>query len=405
MKLKELRLRNFRNWDDVVFQPGEQLNFIYGNNGQGKTSILEAVNILSSLRSFRGGKLDDWIKYGSDEAEIKTKIHRLPERDAFAWETDLKVTFQKDPLLKRFKKAAYINGKPYKSALGYLTQRYGSVGLGFHCVVFNPADHDLIRGQPNDRRVALDRIISAEDLSHLNDLQKYQKALEQKNTILKNYGVNSPPALLTSFEDQLVACGSRITARRLKWLHQALPRMQETLHQIAPTQAPIAIEIRSKWSGLSELKFKEFSDLTSIHFTGHSETPSIELLESRLRASLDASKKAELHNRCALVGPHRDDWQFTLKECLLATHGSQGEIRSVLLALKLSEVAQFQEASGHLPLFLLDDFSSELDDMRRKYLLDFLQTLGLQVFITTTDPKISGGQVFEISNGVCRKKT
>ena len=105
-----------------------------------------------------------------------------------------------------------------------------------------------------------------------------------------------------------------------------------------------------------------------------------------------------------MIGPHRDDWQFTLRGNSLSNHGSQGEIRSVLLALKLSEVEQFRETCGHLPLFLLDDFSSELDELRRSYLLNFLESSGLQVFITTTDPKISGGRTFEIANGLCTER-
>jgi len=405
MKLKELRLRNFRNWESVNFQPGDRLNFIYGNNGQGKTSLIEAIGILSSLRSFRSGKLDDWIRHGSMAAEIFGKIYQEPRGNDFSWETDLKISFQKDALEQKFKKAAFINNKPYKSALGYLSQRYGSVGLGFHCVIFNPADHDLIRGDPSERRAALDRMISAECFDHLKDLQKYQKTLEQKNSLLKNDHHSSSSLLIKSYEDQMIEYGCRITARRLNWLNQALPRIQKTLSQIAPTQSEISIEIRSKWAGVSELKSKKFDDLTPIHFSGQSTVPSIELLKSRFEESLNANRKLEMLNKHSLVGPHRDDWQFTLRGNLLSSHGSQGEIRSVLLALKLSEVAQFQETCGHLPLFLLDDFSSELDGLRRTYLLDFLETSGLQVFITTTDPKISGGRVFEISNGLCEERT
>jgi recombinational DNA repair ATPase RecF len=201
----------------------------------------------------------------------------------------------------------------------------------------------------------------------------------------------------------MVEFGSKVAWRRLDWFSKALPRIKKALEQIAPQQAEVDLQIRTKWMDFFEGKDNKFNNLNPIHFARQGTTPSIELLEHQFDEQLSKFRRVELQSRSALVGPHRDDWQFTLAGQPLSKHGSQGEVRSVLLALKISEVSLFNETRGHLPLFLLDDFSSELDEARRKFLLGFLESSGLQVFVTTTDANISTGRRFEIADGICRE--
>ena len=142
------------------------------------------------------------------------------------------------------------------------------------------------------------------------------------------------------------------------------------------------------------------SSYLSDHFTGQFTLPSIESLKTAIHSKILATQAAERKNRCTLIGVHRDDWAFYFGEHLLKGHGSQGEIRSALLALKLAEIELFQGITGHRPLFLLDDFSSELDHIRRDFLLQFLIRLDLQTFITTTEDFSSVGKRYKITAGV-----
>jgi len=149
---------------------------------------------------------------------------------------------------------------------------------------------------------------------------------------------------------------------------------------------------------VSNLSFNN-SDLDAVHFAGQGLLPSLELLEQAFWTRLSSLEDTEMRVRNSLVGPHRDDWTFFLGDPVLKGHGSQGEVRSALLALKLSEIELFRERTGHRPLLLLDDFSSELDRERRMFLLSFLSRTDLQVFVTSTEESISIGRRFWVSKG------
>jgi DNA replication and repair protein RecF len=140
--------------------------------------------------------------------------------------------------------------------------------------------------------------------------------------------------------------------------------------------------------------------LNSVHFAGQGHLPSLELLEQVFWSKVSALEAAERKTGHSLVGPHRDDWAFFLGNQTLKGHGSQGEVRSALLALKLSEIELFRNRTGHRPLFLLDDFSSELDRERRSFLLKYLTETDLQTFVTTTeDSPLYIGKRYWVSNG------
>jgi DNA replication and repair protein RecF len=138
-------------------------------------------------------------------------------------------------------------------------------------------------------------------------------------------------------------------------------------------------------------------------FSGLSPTSSLQLLERSFREKLTELETAELRSGSTLVGPHRDDWSFTFGEHVLKGHGSQGEVRSALLALKLLEIELFQKRTGHQPILLLDDFSSELDQERRGFLLRYLMNTQLQVFVTTTEDSVAlamgVGKRFQVQEG------
>jgi DNA replication and repair protein RecF len=408
MKLTEIRLKHFRNLTDLIFKPDPKLNFLVGPNGQGKTSLIEAIGFLATLRSFRDRKAAHLVQWGQNSSEISCQLSSDPtESDStHAWKTDLRIQFELlDPIKKKATKSAFINGKPYKSSTQYLSQRFGSVELGFHTVVFNPSDHDLVRGEPAVRRSYLDQVIAAQDVEYLKTLQKFQRALVQRNTLLKQKGPPYPtPALLSGFTEPFCAFGSVLAKRRLDWIEQINPILQEILSKIAPSQAPVRISYLSSWLPSFKVQKSEKlslknGELDSNHFTGQAGSGSLELLDRSLRTKLMALEAEERKVGFSLAGPHRDDWMFLLGDEALKGHGSQGEVRSALLALKLAEVVLFQKVTGHQPLFLLDDLSSELDQKRRSFLLQFLMETDLQTFVTTTDDPSKVGTRFWVSSG------
>jgi DNA replication and repair protein RecF len=390
MKLSSLSLRNFRNIVHADIQLDSHLNFFIGLNGQGKTSILEAVNYLSTLRSFRGAKTDDVINYSSGESFVTSQI-----RDE-NWNTDLKVIFKK--FGDKSSKQALINEKAYKSSTQYLSQRFGQAQLGFHVVVFNPADHDLVRGEPSIRRNYLDRVVSAEDFDHFKTVSRYQRVLLQRNALLKSPETPNRD-ILRDFSIQLVQLGAKIALKRLSWLERVSPRLPQILDSFAPTSLHLRPIYASNWiPEIKNLSYKN-NNLNFVHFTGQDALPSLEILEQSFWKQLVLMEPAELKARSSLVGPHRDDWIFFQGDRILKGHGSQGEVRSALMALKLCEIELFQKSSGLNPILLLDDFSSELDQDRRVFLLRFLTETDLQVLVTTTEDSLKVGKRFWVSDG------
>jgi DNA replication and repair protein RecF len=391
MKVEKLVLRNFRNIEECALGPDEHLNFLVGPNGQGKTSIIEALSFLSTLRSFRGAKNDEIIRWGAQGSEISCV---LSEGN---WRTIIKVVFSTQG--NRSSKVAFINGKAYKSSTLFLSQRFGAFELGFHTVVFNPSDHDLIRGEPSIRRSYIDRVLSAEDLDYLTTLQKYQRLVDQRNALLKSE-THVSKQLLDGFSEPLVSYGAQITYKRLQWIERLMEHLNPVAQQIAPRQPDLAAFYTSSWvpsfPNLSICNNK----LGTGDLAGQSSQPSLEILEQSFWKQLSVLGEAEIRSRSTLIGPHRDDWALYLGSHVLKGHGSQGEVRSALLALKLSEIELFRKRTGHRPLLLLDDFSSELDRERRSFLLRYLSETDLQVFVTSTEEPPFDGKRFWVSNGM-----
>ena len=421
MKIEKLVLRNFRNIQETVLQPEPTINFLVGSNGQGKTSLIEAIGFLSTLRSFREAKAASIVRNECTQAEVicsvasestarveeisstdghtlesSQQLHKSPQINDL-WKTELRVLLEKIDEHKASKKA-FINQKLYRSSTHYLSQRFGSFELGFHSVIFNPSDHDLVRGTPAVRRAYLDRTLAAEDIDYLKALQKYQRLLDQRNILLKSKEPVSE-AVLAGFTEPLCSVGSLLTHKRLEWVQRLASILSKTLQRIAPNQPQLRLAYLSNWApSCGDFSFNN-NELYSVHFTGQGHVASLELLEQSFWSKISALSTAERRSGCTLVGPHRDDWAFFLGDQALKGQGSQGEVRSSLLALKLSEIELFRERTGHRPLFLLDDFSSELDRERRSFLMKFLTETDLQTFVTTTDDSSLVGKHFWVRNG------
>ena len=396
MLVERLQLNHFRNIDSIDIRPSSRLNLFIGANGHGKTSILEALGVLGSLRSFRDSKPADWMQSHQLHSELRATI--VPDLTQNQWRSEVSILLNRDSDGSSVKKIVQINGKTVRSSAHYLRMKFGSAEMGLHCIAFNPSDHDLVRGEPSGRRTYLDRLLAAENPDYFDQIIQYQKNLEQRNSLLKDGSRRFQP-VLPDFTEKLIELGAQITQVRLQWLQTNAQRVSEIAHEIAPKQASMRLVYHLKWLEKNERFTSENDTLSALHFTGHTPLPSLQELSHWMRTGFEQVSSDEQRLGSTLVGPHRDDWFVEFNGRLLRGRGSQGEVRTALLALKLTEIESFRKATGHRPILLLDDFSSELDLERRQYLMNFLQSTDLQVFISSTESVGLAGEKFLVEDG------
>jgi len=396
MLVEQLRLAHFRNLSQAEVRPEPGLNFFLGANGQGKTSILEGIGILGSLRSFRDARPTDWIQQGHLQAELQATV--IPSQEHASWRSQLSVALTRQSIEGTVRKVVQINQKTIRSSAQYLKLKFGNAEMGLHSISFNPNDHDLIRGEPSERRAHLDRLLSAENGEYFDQLIRYQSILDQRNRLLKD-GSRRFHSLLSEFTEPLIELGSSLILTRLRWVTQHAEKMAEIALKIAPRQSRIGLIYTLKWLEKNEAFFSENSDLSQVHFAGHTPLPSLQELNALMRTQFARVAQDEQRLGSTLIGPHRDDWSVEFNGKSLRGRGSQGEVRTALLALKLTEIESFRQATGHRPILLLDDFSSELDLERRQYLMSFLESTDLQVFISSTDSVGLPGKKFLVDEG------
>jgi DNA replication and repair protein RecF len=368
LKLDRLHIRNIRNIEDIEITCARGIHFIYGLNAQGKTSILESIYLLSNLRSFRDSDLSALLKQGQEFSVVNGKF-KLDETTT----AELKVELVQGP--RRFEKRAYINGKLTRSSLDYFGVKLNHSAVQFHAINLNPTSTDLIRLEPSLRRNYLNQVVSSERPDYMHTLKVYQKALDQKNALLKAEE-KFDLALLKILNESLAKTGAILIHGRLSYLQKISKPVLDFLSNIAPTQRPVNLVYKNS---------------ETLYFTGHFELPTINFLQENLHQKLGEILVAERARGSSLVGPHRDDLMFKVGEGSnpslpdLVNVGSQGEIRSLLLSLKLAELEAFKAETNVQPVLLIDDFSSELDSTRRGFLLNYLKNSDLQIFVTSTD--------------------
>jgi DNA replication and repair protein RecF len=400
MKVSNFQLRSFRNLDHFKFEPTGGLNFIIGPNAKGKTTVLEGIHFLACLRSFRTTKINELIQWGQNQSNLSCELVQVP----LEWNSKHEVQFLFDLETRRAKKTAFINDKRYQSTALYLKQKFNNHNTGFHTIIFNPTDHEIVRGEPKLRRDYLNFVLSSQNANYFDDLKQYHRVLDQKNALLKmSFGGPIDRKQLQTLNELLVESGSRLVLSRLEWFKSLLNYFNFVLTRIAPKQRNLDLVYRCQFlnqiqSGEYKFSFQN-SNLNGEHFAGQGPLPSLEDLQGEYWKSLSILTPLEIGQRTGLAGPHRDDWCFKTNNIPLKEHGSQGEIRTALLALKISEIEFFRKVTGLKPVLLIDDFSSELDQDRRKSLLNFLNQTDLQVFITSTERPSLEGKVFEFTYG------
>lgn len=422
MRLEKLYLHDFRNYSraEVTLAPG--VNVFVGQNAQGKTNLLEAIALLSTGRSHRGARDAEMIRWGASGFLVKAQVRRT--YGSF----QLEFSYQAGENVRGTgaQKAAYLNGglvRRLSEAIGNLTT-----------VLFSPADLDLIQGSPAARRRYLDIQLSQAGGGYLQVLARYNRALLQRNAMLRQVreegpgapragrpgikvpGTNSATAgrweawgneLLVPWDAELVAAGALLTAYRSQAVSQLAPLAAAAHNAISGgvdrldvTYVPGSFSaecdqaIGPDWSaaagGVRGIKLEEAK-------------------ESFARA-LTRSQRTDIARGQTTIGPHRDDLLLKINGVDARTFGSQGQQRTAALALKLAELEFIRLKTGEYPVLLLDDVFSELDSERRKLLLELLAG-DVQKVITATGTEgvswdsLPGAALFEVRTGIvsCRE--
>jgi DNA replication and repair protein RecF len=359
--LRALQVVGFRNLAQTTLVPSPRFNVISGENGQGKTNLLEAVYLAGTLRSFRTTTTQDLIGWDAKEAHVAARVVR----------NELERVYEID--LAAGRKVARLDGKTPRSLSDY----FGA----FNVVLFAPEDLRVARGSPSGRRRFLDRSVFNRSVTFLSDAQRYAKVLKNRNVLLRS---PTPKAdLLDVYDVQLAEVGARILLARLRYLDELRPRFAAAYEAITQTGLVPAMRYEST------LAF-EAADGDELH--------------ARLRSALEDSRRRDLARRQTTVGPHVDDIVFLLGDHEARAFASQGQLRALVLAWKTAEIELLRALHGDAPILLLDDVSSELDAKRNAYLFDFLDRIDCQCFVTTTHPRhvrvSQNRQDFQIVEGV-----
>ena len=344
MLLKELYLLNYRNYEEFCAEFSENKTVIVGKNAQGKTNLLEAVSFLSNLKSFRAKSDKELINFGKDFFRIKGVVYKN--------DTDITLDVWANPPKRKLIKINDIK----KTKFAEFTEVLKTVK-------FTVDDLLLLRGAPKDRRDWLDEAISQIYPAYSDRLSKYNRIKDQKNNLLKTLkGQNSE--VLSIWNEQLINAGSNIIYLRKKYLKEILEDVKKHHHNIA--------------GKLEELSLFYNSTVTN------EENIEVDYIAKKFEEELKNKFEEELARCKAVVGPHRDDINFFINGNDAVSYASQGQQRTIVLALKLAEINIIENKTFQKPILLLDDVLAELDKYRQRFLFERIED-DLQSIITTTD--------------------
>ncbi len=388
MLVERAYLKNYRNLKAVLLDFNSDINIILGANGQGKTNLLEALYYLSTGKSHRTSR----------DTEL---INKDDEVDEFVVQARIK---KKEELVEKLAVAVSAREKIYRVNDDRVERMADFLGR-LNAVIFSPEDLKLVKGSPSQRRDFLDTEVSQVSPSYYEKLKRYEKILRQRNNLLKDIraGRRKKGEMLAVFTEELTRTGSKIIAKRLEVVEKLkiLARLQQ--RKLTENQENLKIEYElsfaesrstsggSHSSGSSRSSAnsnpKKAKDLSRFiaDFEGTEEDR--KALERVFRQELNSNLETEIERGYTLAGPHRDDLCLTLNDFDVRKYGSQGQQRTVALALKLSELEFMKSEQGEYPVLLLDDVFSELDRLRRQAVVDLIGSR-IQTFITTTDKEL-----------------
>lgn len=340
MNIKSLTLKNFRNYSSEEIEFIDGINILTGLNGQGKTNAGEAIFYLCTGYSPRANKDKQVIKSGEDSAEIFGKANST------YGEVSVKIKFNLSD-----KKNIFINGME--------VLKVGELLGNMHSVFFNPSELKLIQESPEDRRRFLNLSLSQMSKSYFYALLRYNKILSQRNNLLKTPDRDLIYETLPIWDVSLTKEASKIISMRNDFLKEISPIVCEKHAFLSDNKETLKLKTESSYYG------------------------SEEDIAYAMKEDLKTSLEKDLRLGFTTIGPHRDDIKFILNDTDVRIYGSQGQQRTVALALKLAETEIFKARFNEYPILILDDVLSELDKNRQKKLVE--ATSGIQTIFTTTD--------------------
>ena len=337
-RVSRLFLRGFRNLGRLDVSPGPAFNVIHGDNGAGKSNLLEALHYLGALKSFRGAKTDDMVALDAGEAVLRAKVAGEAASRTFGV-----------ALARGRARKLTLDGKRPRSIATW----HGALSV----VLFHPGDLGLSSGSPEPRRAFLDRIGEQVDATYGPTLARYTKALRSRNRLLKGERVDRRS--IAAYDEVLADAGARIGRARAALVEDLAPLTERAFGEVAGEALPLEVRYQPRVA------------------------PEVDAL----RRALEESFAKDRARGFTAEGPHGDDLSLRVRAVAARHHASQGQHRAIVLALKVAELDVLTRKVGRVPILLLDDVSSELDRSRNRRLFALLARLGGQVFLTTTHPE------------------
>ncbi|MGZ3815238.1 MAG: DNA replication/repair protein RecF [Bdellovibrio sp.] len=350
MIFQRLRLVNFRNYQDVVVSFSPRINVFLGENGQGKTNLLEALYLISQGDSFRYGDNTTLISSGFSESLVQALI------------TENDLTYKLKLGISKSRKTLTLNDKKVRST---------DIRKIFASVVFSPESLSSIKEGADYRRELLDELLITFDRKNADLITDYRKALKTRNKVLKNHldGLQDTQVtlyLLESLKPQFVRLATDLTFARISALKGLTKEFNNAMQYISSN---FAVDISVDYL-VSEQNALNFSR-EEVQFT----------LEKRITEL----SNAEISSGTSLVGPHKHDIVFLYGQKDSRFYCSQGQQRAIILSFKMAQIVYHRKAHGTYPVLMLDDVLSELDKAKRDALIMFLHEINTQIFVTTTD--------------------
>lgn len=342
MRIKKIKLKNYRNYNDIELNFNDNLNIIIGDNAQGKTNLLESIYVLAVTKSFLSISDRNLIKFNNKFAMIKGFLECKNNNISL------------DILFNESRKIVKINGKEIKKLSDYISV--------MNVVIFNADSIRIFKESPNLRRKYFNIQISQINRSYLKILNDYNIVLRQRNEFLKIMNINkdSDISYLDVLNNKYADLSVQIWKYRKKYIDDINNYLDDVFYSI---------------TNINGLKLNYVSNITA---NGNDD------IKNLLLKKIKNNFSKELQYKMTLIGPNRDDFYFSLNNKNLSLFGSQGQIRSSVLALKLAEVKLFTNIVEDSPILLLDDIFSELDINKRNNILKYLNK-NVQTIITTTD--------------------
>ena len=361
MNVTALHLTDYRNIESISLTPDPGVNIIFGENGQGKTNILESIWMAGGFKSFRGSRESELIRFGCPGAVVDVDFN------AFSREQNIRLKFAQDK----------------KITLNSVEKKSNSAIIGNLCsVVFSPAYLSLVKGAPAERRRFCDIALCQINSSYPAAVSRYNKILNQRNSFLKDLKYHPELAdFLDVWNDRLSETGAYIANRRIEYIRSLGEKAAEI------------------YSGLSRN-----TEILSVHYAVKTPSGSVNadsVSKDDYLKMLALTHDDELKYCTTQTGAHRDDIIITVNSKSARSFASQGQQRSAALAMKLAEAQILSDTLGENPVILLDDVMSELDVHRQDYILNHI--MDRQVFITCCEPssvmRLCSGRTFNISSG------